>query len=99
MKKLRQFLSSTYDSGVEAFIALRRRLLFFRPFYPRWGYWLRVVVLSAWLSGMRSRVDRLMLSEIEAKTWKTNEMVLSEDVVEPGGIPAKHRSVSAVEEG
>lgn len=91
----RSFVSSyrrLMTLGVEAFIALRRRLLFFRPFYPRWGYWLRVVVLSAWLSRMRSRVDRLMLSEIETKTWKTNEMVVL-DFFNPmfGGLMALMR--------
>ncbi|KAL0659421.1 hypothetical protein Bca4012_080006 [Brassica carinata] len=63
-----------------------------QPPSVQWGYWLRVVVLSAWLSRMRSRVDRLMLSEIEAKTWKTNEMVVL-DFFNPmfGGLMALMR--------
>ena len=92
MKKLRQFLSPTYDSGGGGFHSLTSPAFVFWPFYPRWGYWLRVVVLSAWLSRMRSRVDRLMLSEIEAKTWKTNEMVVL-DFFNPmfGGLMALMR--------
>ena len=34
--------------------------------------------LSVWLSRDRSRIDRLMLSEIEAKAKKTNEMEVLE---------------------
>ncbi|WZZ75490.1 hypothetical protein YC2023_086860 [Brassica napus] len=43
-----------------------------RPFHM--GGYIARANLSGWLSRDRSRIDRLMLSEIEAKAKKTNEM-------------------------
>ncbi|KAH0870779.1 LOW QUALITY PROTEIN: hypothetical protein HID58_077801, partial [Brassica napus] len=71
MKNLRQFSSSlAFDSGGGGFHSLASPALGFSTFISGWGYLLR----SGWLSRDRSRIDRLMLSEIEAKAKKTNEM-------------------------
>ena len=72
MRKLRH--SPAYNSGGWKLLKPCVTDFWFLIFLFRVGYLLRVSGLSVWLSWMRSRIDRLMLSKIEFKAWKTNEM-------------------------